>query len=97
MTDPREDDPAHATGATRDEQEREIKEKRERLQGGDPHGELSNPVRDPDPTEFPDPYDKRPDPRGPEEAGEPGPKGPSTSEPPPPVSHDREHYEGAEH
>ena len=89
-------DPTHAEGATRDEQEREVKEKREELMGGDPHGELSNPVTDPDPTEFPDPYDKRPDPRGPDEADEPGPKGPSTSEPPPPVSHYRKHYEGSE-
>src|SRR3954470_12555380 len=29
----------------------------------EPHHELSNPAEDPDPTEWPDPYDKRPDPR----------------------------------
>jgi hypothetical protein len=31
----------------------------------DPHHELNNPATDPDPTEWPDPYDKRPDPRDP--------------------------------
>ena len=30
----------------------------------DPHHALNNPVDDPDPTEWPDPYDKREDPRG---------------------------------
>jgi hypothetical protein len=29
----------------------------------DPHHELNNPIDDPDPTEWPDPYDKREDPR----------------------------------
>jgi hypothetical protein len=28
----------------------------------DPHHALNNPAGDPDPTEWPDPYDKRPDP-----------------------------------
>jgi hypothetical protein len=50
----------------------------------DPHHSLNNPVRDPDPTEWPDPYDKRPDPKGPEERGEEsGPGDRSTSEPHP--------------
>jgi hypothetical protein len=31
----------------------------------DPHHVLNNPARDPDPTEWPDPYDKREDPRDP--------------------------------
>src|SRR5436309_1902553 len=31
----------------------------------DPHHVLNNPASDPDPTEWPDPYDKRPDPRDP--------------------------------
>jgi hypothetical protein len=31
----------------------------------DPHHALNNPARDPDPTEWPDPFDKRPDPRDP--------------------------------
>jgi hypothetical protein len=37
-----------------------------------PHSALSNPARDPDPTEWPDPYDKREDPRDPADPdGEP--------------------------
>ena len=31
----------------------------------DPHEALNQPATDPDPTEWPDPYDKRPDPRYP--------------------------------
>jgi hypothetical protein len=31
----------------------------------EPHHALNNPARDPDPTEWPDPYDKREDPRDP--------------------------------
>lgn len=30
-----------------------------------PHSALSNPARDPDPTEWPDPYDRRDDPKDP--------------------------------
>jgi hypothetical protein len=53
----------------------------------EPHHELNNPVDEPDPTEFPDPYERRPDPKGPErERAEHG--APSTSEPPPPHSYD---------
>ena len=37
----------------------------DRSRGQNPHRALSNPARDPDPTEWPDPYDKRPDPRDP--------------------------------
>jgi hypothetical protein len=37
----------------------------------DPHHELNNPAADPDPTEWPDPYDKRPDPRDPAADDEP--------------------------
>lgn len=51
-----------------------------------PHSELSNPAVDPDPTEWPDPYDKREDPRD-EPDGEGGrrsePGAVSTSEPDP--------------
>lgn len=60
----------------------------------DPHHDLNNPVGEPDPTEWPDPYERRPDPHGPESVDTPampatrepeaGPSGPSTSEPPPP-------------
>jgi hypothetical protein len=56
-----------------------------------PHSVLSNPATDPDPTEWPDPYDKRPDPRDPGdpdgepfgEAPHPPPGATSTSEPHP--------------
>jgi hypothetical protein len=33
--------------------------------GRDPHHALNNPAADPDPTEYPDPYETRPDPRDP--------------------------------
>ncbi len=56
-----------------------------------PYSALSNPARDPDPTEWPDPYDKREDPRNPEdhdgepfgEEPHPPPGSTSTSEPHP--------------
>ncbi len=35
----------------------------DRSQDPSPHHALNNPVEEPDPTEWPDPYDKRPDPR----------------------------------
>ena len=45
-----------------------------------PHQALNNPAEDPDPTEWPDPYDKRDDPRDP-----PDPDGaPFGEEPHPP-------------
>jgi hypothetical protein len=61
----------------------------------EPHHMLNNPASDPDPTEFPDPYDRREDPRDPrhvgtpadpeddEESPRPNPRAPSTSEPHP--------------
>jgi len=36
----------------------------------DPHHALNTPVGEPDPTEWPDPYEQRPDPRGPREDDE---------------------------
>jgi hypothetical protein len=59
--------------------------------GKDPHHALNNPVVDPDETEYPDPYDKREDPRDPVDPDgapfgeEPHPQtgAESTSEPPP--------------
>jgi hypothetical protein len=70
----------------------------------EPHHALANPASDPDPTEFPDPYERRPDPRGPGTVSAPAqdrdeadeetperaanPKAPSTSEPHPPQSYD---------
>jgi hypothetical protein len=44
------------------------------------HDALNNPVEDPDETEYPDPYDKRPDPRA---EGRPAKGSTSTSEPHP--------------
>lgn len=38
----------------------------------DVHETLNNPATDPDPTEWPDPYDKRPDPRDPRDPDDPG-------------------------
>jgi hypothetical protein len=47
----------------------------------EPHHALNNPIADPDETEWPDPYEKRRDPRG----DTPAPAPPSTSEPHPPA------------
>jgi hypothetical protein len=59
----------------------------------EPHHALNNPVRDPDPTEFPDPYEKRPDPRGPDADAEQTPRPPSTSDPHPPRNVDEARHE----
>lgn len=48
----------------------------------EPHHALSNPASNPDPTEWPDPYDRRHDPRDPSDPDRP--TAPSTSEPHPP-------------
>ena len=37
----------------------------DRSEDRDPHHALNTPVGEPDPTEWPDPYDRRPDPRDP--------------------------------
>ncbi len=50
----------------------------------EPHHTLNNPVGEPDETEWPDPYEKRRDPRD----DAPAPKPPSTSEPHPPMNKD---------
>jgi hypothetical protein len=50
------------------------------MESKDPHHALNNPIDDPDPTEWPDPYEKREDPRG-EDDQPPGAH--STSEPHP--------------
>jgi hypothetical protein len=52
-------------------------------QDREPHHVLNNPVRDPDPTEWPDPYDKREDPRDPDDPDSPAQGALSTSEPHP--------------
>jgi hypothetical protein len=57
----------------------------------DPHHELNNPVDDPDPTEWPDPYDKREDPR---DQDHPATGSRSTSEPHPSQDPEAEPWEG---
>jgi hypothetical protein len=64
----------------------------------DPHHQLNNPVGDPDPTEWPDPYETRPDPRAPDladgdEAPHTVPGATSTSEPHPAQDPDAEHWQ----
>lgn len=89
----RENDPEQGLSeeARHDRQlaEREVAERRRAQTSPDPHHELNNPVTDPDPTEFPDPYEKRPDPRDPESGDDPAPADSSTSEPPPPRNRER--------
>ncbi|MFL5822867.1 MAG: hypothetical protein ACJ764_05425 [Solirubrobacteraceae bacterium] len=41
----------------------------DRSRDPEPHHVLSNPVGEPDPTEWPDPYEQRPDPRDPGSEG----------------------------
>jgi hypothetical protein len=58
-----------------------------------PHQALNNPVGEPDETEYPDPYETRPDPRAPiGEDAHPATGSESTSEPP--LENDPEHPEG---
>ena len=61
----------------------------ERDLGPDPHHALNNPVGEPDPTEYPDPYEKRADPRDPEDPDPAAHDQPSTSEPHPPQTFER--------
>jgi hypothetical protein len=56
------------------------RDKGDRSQDSEPHHALNNPVGEPDPTEYPDPYETREDPRG---AERPVPGSRSTSEPHP--------------
>jgi hypothetical protein len=57
----------------------------------DPHHDLNNPVDEPDETEWPDPYDKREDPRG---KDQPPTGSRSTSEPHPSQDPEAEPWEG---
>jgi len=57
----------------------------------DAHHALNNPVDDPDPTEWPDPYDKREDPR---DQDHPATGSRSTSEPHPSQDPEAEPWEG---
>jgi hypothetical protein len=63
----------------------------DRSQDPDPHDALNNPIDDPDETEWPDPYDKREDPRG---GGHPPTGSESTSEPHPSQDPEAEPWEG---
>ena len=56
----------------------------------EPHHDLSNPVVDPDPTEYPDPYEDRADPRDPEASDAATPRPGSTSDPRPPRNPDEQ-------
>jgi hypothetical protein len=62
-----------------------------RMPERDPHHDLNNPVGEPDETEWPDPYDKREDPRG---EGHPPTGSRSTSEPHPSQDPEAEPWEG---
>jgi hypothetical protein len=57
----------------------------------DPHHDLNNPVGEPDETEWPDPYDRRDDPRG---KDKPPTGSRSTSEPHPSQDPEAEPWEG---
>jgi len=59
---------------------RDTPDKGDRSRDPEPHHALNNPVGEPDETEWPDPYDKREDPRNEEH---PPTGSTSTSEPPP--------------
>jgi len=59
---------------------RDTPDKGDRSRDPVPHHALNNPVGEPDETEWPDPYDKREDPRNEEH---PPTGSTSTSEPPP--------------
>lgn len=86
--------------------EREVAERRQDQR--DPHHGLNQPASDPDPTEYPDPYERRADPRDPatvdtpadpadppasEKRDEP-PQDPSTSDPHPPRNWETARREG---
>ena len=60
----------------------------------DPHHALNTPVGEPDPTEWPDPYDTRPDPRDPEGGEAPASGAHSTSAPHPSQDPEAEPWEG---
>src|SRR5437763_1749592 len=58
----RENEPASGTREPPGRDPGDIRDRRE------PHHALNNPVGEPDPTEWPDPYERRPDPRFPPSA-----------------------------
>ena len=64
----------------------------DRSRDRDPHHALNNPVGEPDPTEWPDPYDQREDPLDPD--GHVPTGATSTSEPHPSQDPEAEPWEG---
>ena len=64
----------------------------DRSKDPEPHHALNNPVGEPDETEWPDPYEKRPDPRFDEDHPPTGSR--STSEPHPSQDPEAEPWEG---
>ena len=79
-----------------DERERPDEGDRSRDEGDrsrdeDPHHALNNPVGEPDETEWPDPYERRPDPR---DEDHPPTGSTSTSEPHPSQDPEAEPWEG---
>lgn len=66
----------------------------DRSRDRDPHHALNTPVGAPDPTEWPDPYERRPDPRAPGEKRHPPTGSTSTSEPHPSEDPEAEYWEG---
>jgi hypothetical protein len=67
------------------------RDKGDRSQDPEPHHALNNPVGEPDETEWPDPYEQRPDPRDEEH---PPTGSTSTSEPHPSQDPEAEPWEG---
>jgi len=67
----------------------------DRSRDEEPHHALNNPADNADDTEWPDPYEKREDPRGPDHE-HPATGSTSTSEPPPPQDEEAEYYEAPE-
>jgi hypothetical protein len=72
----------------------------DRSHDADPHHALNHPVGDPDPTEWPDPYDRRADPRAPQDIHGEEPEAhtdagaTSTSEPHPSDDPEADRWEG---
>jgi hypothetical protein len=105
MLSMRDNEPSRRDGDRADlgeEGKNPAEEPGDRPEDPSPHSALSNPARDPDPTEWPDPYDKRPDPRDPPDPDDrpfgeephPATGATSTSEPHPSEDPEAEDWEG---
>ncbi|TMK42334.1 MAG: hypothetical protein E6G56_01340 [Actinobacteria bacterium] len=69
----------------------------DRSRDEDPHHSLNTPVGEPDPSEWPDPYERRADPRSPQDGdASPAPGATSTSEPHPTQDPEAEQPEAPE-